>query len=180
MRARTVKQLTAPGLEPVTLAEAKAHLRVMDDVTDDDAMIEAMIAAARRLIEQRLGRSLMLAQYRSTFANGATLLQLVAPVYVDPTHPITVSVGGTATADYELDDDASEVELDSAAADDVSVTYWAGASETAEVAPQLRAALLLYVGHLYAHREAASTEAPAEVPMAFETLLASESLTGGW
>lgn len=180
MRPRTVKQLTAPTAEPVTLAEAKEHLRIMADVTEDDAMIGAMIAAARRLIEQRLGRSLMLAQYRSQFSKGATLLQLVAPVYVDASHPIAVAIGGTVTDDYELDDDASEVELDSAAIDDVAVTYWAGAAQAADVAPQLRAAMLLYIGHLYAHREAASTDSPSEVPMAFETLLASESLSGGW
>jgi len=46
------------------------------------------------------------------------------------------------------------------------------------IAPQLRAAILLYVGHLYVHREAVTSESVNELPMAFETLLASESVSG--
>lgn len=46
---------TEPAAEPVTLADAKAHLRV--DVEDDDAYIDALIAAARRRAEALCNRS---------------------------------------------------------------------------------------------------------------------------
>lgn len=182
MKPRSVKLLTPPTVEPVSLSEAKHHLRLMDDQTDDDLYLVAQIQAARRLIERRLGIALVASQYRSKWDAGAVVLPLVGPVLVDEDYPISVTVGGEALdeTDYELDADTSEIELDQAAGGDVAVTYWAGVLPGQPIAPQLRAAILLYVGHLYANREAASTDAPSEVPMAFETLLASESVTGGW
>src|ERR1035441_1232289 len=46
-----VQTTTPPAVEPVTLAEAKLHLRVM--FADDDAMITSLITSARRLCEVR-------------------------------------------------------------------------------------------------------------------------------
>jgi hypothetical protein len=42
--------------------------------------------------------------------------------------------------------------------------------------------MLLYVGHLYSNRESviATGAQPVAIPMAFETLLASESVSGRW
>lgn len=48
--------LTQPAVEPVTLAEAKAHLRV--DITDDDLLISSMIIAARQAAEAICRRAL--------------------------------------------------------------------------------------------------------------------------
>lgn len=53
----SLKLYTAPVYEPVTLTEAKAHLRV--DVSTDDTYIGALITAAREACEHRIGRSLM-------------------------------------------------------------------------------------------------------------------------
>lgn len=52
-----IKVITAPTLEPITLAEAKANLRVIG--TDEDADITRMIRAARQMAEERLNRALM-------------------------------------------------------------------------------------------------------------------------
>lgn len=49
--------ITGPNDEPITLAEAKAHLRVV--AADDDTYISALIVTARQMVEQRTGRALM-------------------------------------------------------------------------------------------------------------------------
>lgn len=59
-----VEVTTEPAEEPVTLGEAKAHMRV--DSSDEDALISSYIKAARSWAEGFLGRSIV-TQTRSAF-----------------------------------------------------------------------------------------------------------------
>jgi uncharacterized phiE125 gp8 family phage protein len=54
--------VTPPGAEPVTREEAKAHARI--DGTDEDARVDALIAAARADVENRTGRVLVTQSWR--------------------------------------------------------------------------------------------------------------------
>lgn len=57
--------LAAPAAEPITLAEAKLYLRV--EHADDDALITALIAAARTHVETRTRRALITQTWRFVF-----------------------------------------------------------------------------------------------------------------
>lgn len=57
-------QTTAPSIEPVTLADAKVHLRVID--TAEDSLITLLIGAARRYAEMYCGRSFISQAWRLT------------------------------------------------------------------------------------------------------------------
>lgn len=58
------KVTTPPASEPVTLAEAKAHLRVSID--DDDDLISELIATARELCELWTSRAFLTTTFRLT------------------------------------------------------------------------------------------------------------------
>jgi uncharacterized phiE125 gp8 family phage protein len=176
---------------------AKAHLSLLPEQEDDDTLIVSMIATARRLIERRLGVALAPQQLRAKFDAtdgtgwtrgpdnvGPVVLGLpVVPVLTGGSYPVTLDVDGTAVSSstYTVDADAGQIRFSSAPQmsdlTTLTVTYWAG---QATISPQLRTAILLYVGHLYANREASSADSPSAVPLAFETLLASESVSGRW
>lgn len=220
MRLRSLKIVAHPVVEPVSLAEARAQVRLHQDQTDDDAYLMGMIAAGRGLVESRLGRALVAQQWRARYDNeeppvdwrlAASFMPTlsimstqyraalgvvepfvripVAPLLVDGTHPITLAVNGTTAVDaatYVVDSDSMPglvrfVSVPTLAAKEyLEVTFWAGTAAGSPIPPQLKAAILLYVGHLYVNREAVTDGAAAELPMAFETLLASASHTGMW
>jgi len=187
MRPRSCVLLTPPLVEPVSLTEVRAQLRLTPDQTDDDTFLLGAVATARRLIERRLGISLVATRYRATWPAGAKVLELPnPPLLVDIEHHVEVEIGGEplSGSGFTVDPDMipAQLELDRAADGVCVVTYWAGAGPGQTIAPQLRSALLLYVGHLYANREAVVTSGmnAFDLPMAFETLLASESVNGRW
>ena len=61
----TYALVAAPAAMPVTLADAKAHLRVTSDAEDD--MITGLIAAATHYLERDTGQALIDQQWRAWF-----------------------------------------------------------------------------------------------------------------
>ena len=202
MRIRSTAIVTYPQTPAVTVADAKAHLSIVPAQTEDDGQITAMVQTATSFIQRRLGVMLGRTQIRVKYdltdgqgwpkgaANmGRPLLPLpYSPVLTGQGNPVVVDVDGVAAPEnsYSVDADESPGVIRFLSLPNMNefsvltVTYWAGPSTVGVIAPQLRSALLLYVGHLYANREAVTAAGgqPSEVPMAFEALMASESTNG--
>lgn len=63
--ALSVKIITPPAIEPVSVDEAKRHLRV--DWPDDDGDIAEYISSARQWLERKLNRAFITQTLRATF-----------------------------------------------------------------------------------------------------------------
>jgi uncharacterized phiE125 gp8 family phage protein len=159
---------TAPTVEPVTLDEAKYHLRRSDSV--DDSVIEALIPAARMKLEQDTARALI-TQTRDIYydefpcSSGPLLLPLgsLQSVTTVKTYD-TANVESTFTSSKYLVDTASEPArivlndseawpTDLRAANAVIVRAVVGYGAAAAVPQPLKQAMLLLIGAMYEHRE---------------------------
>jgi uncharacterized phiE125 gp8 family phage protein len=176
----------APASLPVTLAEAKAHLRVDDD--DDDALIDALIAAATGYLDGWsgvLGRCIVSQTWRQDLPEfpACGMIRLPFPDVASVTVAYTDTTGAAQTLaaeNYDLaqDERGSFLRVSDDGAwpgtkdipDAVRVTMVAGYST---IPPSLKAAILLYIGLLYENREAVVVGMTvSELPLAFEALTA--------
>ena len=160
------KLITAPTVEPVTLAQAAAHVR--QDSSADDAILTVLITAARMSIEKQYGLYLCTQTvdvYYPSFGNCDRL-----KVYRGPLASVT-SVKYTDSADtentfastsYDVDIRRGEIVLKYAASwptatmrpsDPVVIRGVFGYGAAAAVPSNITQALLLRLGHLYSHRE---------------------------
>lgn len=70
-------QTSAPGTEPVTLAEARLQCRLTaSDTTAEDSLFDLWIAAARRHAESYTGRSFITQQWRLVLDAFSTCIEL--------------------------------------------------------------------------------------------------------
>lgn len=187
MKPETIRVLAWPAVEPVTLAEAKAQLAIIEQVDEFDALIADKIAAGRRYIEKRLGQTLAATQYRATWTAvpARRLLTLPAPpLLTGEDYPLAVTVGGdeVAAEDLEVNEDAqpATVGLPGGVSGKVVATYWAGVAPGVQIEPNVKAALLMFVEHTFKNRGIVAEDGSVELPQAFEALLASASHTGNW
>ena len=196
MKYNSVTRATGPAVEPLTVAEAKLHLRV--DTTEDDTYIGTLITAAREWVENYLDRTLITTQLILRAAEFPTEeLELPRPPMVASGTAtavvITYTLADTTTATlstalYRVDRTTtpgnvapiingtwpSDVIEDANA---VAVTYWAGYGPTsASVPATIRHAMLMLIGHWYESRSTVLvgvTSKPLE--FAVESLLASNN-----
>lgn len=185
-RPDTLKVITAPTEEPVTLEEAKAQIGLMPDQTEHDTLLAGQIATARRLIEARLGIAILATEYRATWKTAPEVLRLPAPpLLTGSSYPLTVTADGDELVDvddYEVDQDATPttIELSKGLGKKVVVTYWSGVEPGDPIDPMIRSAILAYVDHQFNNRGVLASESSTELPQAFDTLLAASSWNGGW
>lgn len=174
--------VTPAASYPVTLAEAKVHCRV--DGTDENDLIEGLIAAATDYVGQYTGRSIMAQTWRLTldaFSDSILLpngpVQSVSSVqYYDADGDNQTAAAGIYTLDNASDpawlvcNSEAAWPATMAGVNVVSITYEAG---FVTVPASIKQAVLLLVGDWYRGREntALSTNQPAEMPHAVTALL---------
>jgi uncharacterized phiE125 gp8 family phage protein len=171
--------LAGPAVEPVLLAEAKAHLRLDDDAEDD--LLDAMIGAARLAVETEIRRVLITQSWRAVFATWpqAGVILPVRPV-LDVDEVRALDRDGTATvlgeSDVQFDAATGSVRLFAFVPDAVGyeIDFKAGYGPSGEDVPQpLRQAIRLLVTHWYEHRAAVSSgETLGAAPFGYRDLVA--------
>lgn len=163
-------QATAPDAEPVSLAEAKKHCNIETAFTDDDTLINALIASARESCESMTRRQLIQAGFvlRLSGFPGCDTIELPRPPLVSIESIQYVDGDGTlqtlSTDVYETDiyttpgrailkyGQVWPVTREQRNA--VVISYTAGYGEAGSDVPALlRQGMLMRIGHWYENRE---------------------------
>ncbi len=178
----SIQLVTPPAEEPVTLIEAKLHLRV--DFDDDDTLIASLITTARQAAETLTGRQLITARWKQVLDcfPGPSLMGVPAgQAFTLPGHAIllakapvqsVISINYLDMGSVSQTMPVSNYTVDSACEPAritpvfgqiwpiclpqigaVSVTFDAGYETAAQVPEGIKSWIKLRVGSLYAHRE---------------------------
>ena len=182
----THKIITPPEFLPVTLQEAKDHLRV--DHADEDALIESLIMAAVDSVEGYTRRAIVTRLVDVYFDAFSALMEMpLSPLksvesitYIDA-DGITQTLADT---EYNVYTSRTPGAIGPAYGktwpsvqcqkDAITVRIQAGYGDAWNtVPPAVRAAILLMIGHLYENREAVIVgQAVNTLPLAVDALLA--------
>jgi len=156
--------VTPPATEPVTLAEAKAHLKV--DTTADDALITSLIVAARARAEWHTGRAFVTQSW--TLWLDAWPRTGLIEIPLPPLQSVTqVRVYALDDAPSVLDPSVYQIDAASAparllrkseppanlrAVNAVEIAFTAGYGGASAVPQPVKQAILQIVADLYANR----------------------------
>lgn len=182
----TLYRTVDPAGEPVTLAEAKAQLRVAHD--SEDVLISGLIRAARAEVEAQTGMALIDQSWRLSLDDwphdGLVRLRR---------HPVkeilSVTVYGEEGEAAVLDPGSYEADLASRPArlhfvsppaperrlNCIEVDFTAGFGEAGTDVPDLlKRAVLMLVGHWYEFRAAyGAADQPVSIPAGFDRLIST-------
>lgn len=178
---------SGPAAEPVTVAEAKAHLRI--DHNAEDVLIGSLILTSRLHIEAALGIALIAQGWRLLLDRWPRTAQVRVPL-----HPLLAvfeirvrAADGTPTVvpadDYVADAASASPRIVRVAASwpepgrvahGIEIDFTAGFGVAAADVPQpIRQAVLLLVAHWYEHRDPIEIGSEATViPHGISELLA--------
>jgi uncharacterized phiE125 gp8 family phage protein len=163
-------------VEPVTLDEAKLHLRV--DTTDEDDLITALISAARETLESETNRSFVRREHVMKFDCFPTCISIT--LVRGDVDPDTIAIEYVDENEVEQTLNASEYWVDTHGSiarivtrntwpgtfagrpNNVTITYDAG---YITIPPGLKQALLLLIGHLYENRQAVANGNMSDIPL---------------
>jgi len=163
--------ISAPAIEPVTLSEQKAHMRI--SVPDEDSLIQSLIVASRIIIEKFTGVRMITQIIKGvldTFPSDDTIILPLAPVIsVDEIKTIDTN-GAEAvfpSTKYEVDlvSIPNRIKLKNGESwkepsiyrevNGVEIIFTCGYGSVASNVPEdLKLAIKLLASHFYENREA--------------------------
>jgi uncharacterized phiE125 gp8 family phage protein len=161
----TLRLITPPAAEPVTLAEARLHLRA--DSTDEDTLITSLITAAREECEQKIERSLMTQTWELTQDAFSRVVVLPRPPIVSITSIKYIDAAGAlqtlAPSAYVLDPDSEPGRVVPAfgtswpatqcIVNAVKVRYTAGYADAGSIPASIKDWIKVRINTLFEHRE---------------------------
>ena len=184
-----LKLITPPATEPISLTEAKLHLRV--DGSDEDALISSLITAAREYCEAFQNRAYITQVWEITLDAFPRNLMVVPrpPLQSVDSIKYTDSSGTETTFDAEnyivdTDSEPGRIALAMNALwptvtlqpiNGVRVRFTAGYGDATKIPLMVKQAILLLIGHWYEHREGVLTGTISkEIEFAVKALLGME------
>ena len=188
-----LKIMTGPSVEPVTVAEAKAHLRL--EHSADDTLIGSLITAARLFIESVTSRAFMTQTLMMTlqcFPACGRIDLVRSPVQTVSHIKYLDSAGALQTLDsanYALSAGREPAQIWKASngtyplvltdnPNAVQVTYVAGYGNNASDVPEnVKQAIKFLVSHWYENRETVTSSNFSEMPLALQALINQISIT---
>jgi len=180
---------SGPAVEPVSLSDAKAHLRV--DMADEDTLISSLIAAARIHVEAYIHRVFITQTwsiYLDKWAQGRPLCLPISPVqsvtainiYDEDNSfvvadPLNYVVDAASFPPRILWRGAGSVPRPGRELNGVEIVVTAGyGNDGAQVPQPIRQAILMLIAQWFEHREPPTLNSPDEaMPPAVAALLHS-------
>lgn len=159
--------IVPPASEPVSLAEARLHLRMDADNTVDDGLIQALITSAREMAEHETGRSLMAQTLELAFDEfpefaiklaRPPVMSMVSITYIDTLgvstvlSPLLYSLDAINTPGYVMPAQGTSWPWAMDTANAVRVRYIAGYGDATAVPKSIKQWMLLNIGTMYEHR----------------------------
>lgn len=176
------KLITPPVTEPLTLDEAKKHLRVVQD--NENTLITSLITAAREYCEDFQNRAYITQTRQISFdARRYKIIDIPRPPFQSIDNFVIIDTDDVEhdVTEYTLDDNSEPARLivnnfpsvDLKSIGGVQIQYTCGHETADEVSEKVKAAMKLLTGHWYTHREAVETQGsiPKPLELAVESLL---------
>lgn len=165
------KITTPPSTEPITLAEAKAQLRVESDFTDDDVWITSAITVVREQVEALTNRALMPQSLELAISEFEDVMQLPKPPFTSLAsiqyYDEDNSIQTLASTVYTLNDFVEPAEIALAyeqtwptvydRPDAIRIAFSAGYANEAAVPASIKQAMLMLLTDLYDNRSSSTS-----------------------
>lgn len=168
---RSVRRIVEPAVEPVSVAEAKEHLRLLPEQADDDAYIGALISACRYAAEEFTSRTFTATRWQAKFSNWNTCTcrgveMPYPPLLYDDEHSVMITYEEDDGSISYVNDEDLRVDPDELPGrvrllrgisgyccdGNATIKWWGGTVDPLGVPMPVKAAIMRMVAQLYGSR----------------------------